>query len=79
MLATSAMAGQATFSLDEDDLDGAVTASPDFLAAGLLSFPLLAESDPFEEEEAAASLDDFSDFSGLSAGTTDAPFRLSVR
>jgi len=78
------MAGQATFSLDEDDLDDAAAGSPAFLAAGLLSLPLLAESDPFEEEaeeeaDAPASLVDFSDFSGLSAATTDELFRLSVR
>jgi hypothetical protein len=73
------MAGQATFSLDDDDLDGVVTVSPGFLAAGLLSFPL-AESDPFEEEaDAPASLDCLSGLSGLSADTTDEPFRLSVR
>jgi hypothetical protein len=64
-------------------LDDAVTVSA-FLTAGLLSLPLLAESDPFEEEEETpASLVDFSalsDFSGLSGLSADSePFRLSVR
>ena len=65
-------------------MDDAATVSA-FLTGGLLSLPLLAESDPLEEEaepslvdfSALSDFSAFSDFYGLSAGSE--PFRLSVR
>jgi hypothetical protein len=72
------MTGQATFSLEEDDLaaPGLLAASPDFLAADLwLSpgpLPLAAES-PEEEPESLVCL------SLVAVAAALEPFLLSVR
>jgi len=82
MLATSAMTGQATFSLeeDEDDLAGVLTVSADFFAAGASADAPPFEPDSLEveeEEEEPESLD------GLSlvpaSAVTEPFFLLSVR
>jgi hypothetical protein len=73
------MAGQATFSLDEDDLDEAVAGSDFF--AGFSADPLL-EAESFEllaEPESLDCLSFFSAFSAFSAATVEDPFLLSVR
>jgi hypothetical protein len=80
------MAGQATFSRDEDeedrdedeeDLDGAPTGSAGFLAADLSAVPLPTEPDSLEvaAAEELASLFCFS----LAASEAVPFFRLSVR
>jgi hypothetical protein len=72
------MAGQATFSLDEDDLDEAIDSDffADFSAEPLLD----AESvDELDEPESLDCLSFFSDFSDFSLATEEDPFRLSVR
>jgi hypothetical protein len=75
MVATSAIADQATFSLDEDedldedDPDGVVTLSllsPDVLSAGL------SEVEPFAEEDSLGCL-------SFAAVLELEPFLLSVR
>jgi hypothetical protein len=71
MLATSAIVVQATFSLDdeEDELDEALTVSPDFFSTGLS-----AEELPFEP--ASLVLDELPFSLALAA---EEPLRLSVR
>jgi hypothetical protein len=76
MLATSAMTGQATFSLDEDE--DALAVSAGFFAAGLSADGVPFELDPLEVDVAEpASLDDLS-LAATSAGTVPF-FLLSVR
>jgi hypothetical protein len=70
------MAGQATFSLDLDDLDEAAAGS-DFLA-GFSPEPLL-EDESVEVLAEPESLDCFSFFSAFSDATEEDPFLLSVR
>jgi hypothetical protein len=67
------MAGQATFSLDEEDLDGA-TAVSDFFA-DLSADPLL-EAESLEVPDEPESLDCLSFFS---EAAEEEPFLLSVR
>jgi hypothetical protein len=67
------MAGQATFSLDEDDLDEAGAGS-DFFAAD----PLL-EAESADAGDEPESLDCLSFFSDFSPATAEDPFLLSVR
>jgi hypothetical protein len=67
------MTGQATFSLEEDDLAGVLTDS-DFLAAGLPAGPLpLAAESPEEEPESLVCL------SLVAVAAALEPFLLSVR
>jgi hypothetical protein len=78
MLATSAMTGQATFSLDEDEVDGVLAVSAGFFAAGLSADRVPFELDSLEVDVAEpASLDDLS-LAATSAGTVPF-FLLSVR
>ena len=75
MLATSAIVVQATFSLDdeEDELDAALTVSPDFFSAGLSAEELPFEPDSLVLVELPSSLD-------LAAvAAAEEPLRLSVR
>jgi hypothetical protein len=74
------MTGQATFSLDEDDLDGVLVVSAGFLAAGLSADGVPFELDSLEADvdvEEPVSLDDLS-LAATSAGTVPF-FLLSVR
>jgi hypothetical protein len=70
------MAGQATFSLDEDDLEEAEAGSDFF--AGLSAEPLL-EAESLDAADEPESLDDLSFFSDFSADAEEDPFLLSVR
>jgi hypothetical protein len=70
------MAGQATFSLEEDDLEEA-DAGSDFFA-DLSAEPLLA-AESLEVLDEPESPDCLSFFSGFSEVTGEDPFLLSVR
>jgi hypothetical protein len=75
------MAGQATFSLDEDDLDEAIDSDffADFSAEPLLDAESVDAVDEPESLDCFSFFSDFSDFSDFSLATEEDPFRLSVR
>jgi hypothetical protein len=80
MLATSAMAGQATFSLEEDevDLDGVLTVSGAFFAAGMSADALPPEPGSLDAEEEETESPEGWSFVPASAETVTF-FLLSVR
>ena len=70
------MTGQATFSLEDDDLAGGCRRVSDFLAAGLSADPLPLAADSLE----GWPEDDSPDCLSLAAAAAELePFRLSVR
>jgi hypothetical protein len=72
------MTGQATFSLDEDDLDEAVAGSGFFADFSADPLPEDESVEVLAEPESLDCLSFFSDFSDFSDASEEDPFLLSV-